>query len=121
VCKYTRLLHYVITICGLVLLLGGTLAESLQLESGVLEGLGYIFFYLFAFALLGIAPTSLVAFFVCRKYKRLVLQGALLWVFIGTLWADNETDLTVTIFFLIYALTVLFFFFKVAHKNKPAG
>ena len=121
VCRFTRLLHRAIAVCGLLLGAGGGLVDLLQVTSDTLNLLGVVLAYALGFCLFAIAPLSLIALPVCRFNKQLVAQNLLVWIFIGVLWFfAEELDMLVTIVFLGYALVVLALWLKDDGGKRPA-
>jgi len=110
-----------IALCGLILGVGGSIVDLLDVTSGLLDAVGVTLSYILGFALVAIAPLSLLALPACLSNKPLVAQNLLVWTFIGTLWfSSGELDSLVTIVFSGYALTVLAFWLKeVAGKRPP--
>jgi len=100
------LFHLTITICGLTVIIGSVLVDIFQIDHPILDTIGVILFYVFAFTLLANIPYTVAALIFFLKDRPLVFRGITFLTFIATLAFFEESPIT-DIVFIGYAGVVL--------------
>jgi hypothetical protein len=114
--RYTAAAHYATVMFGLVLMSGLFLTDLLGIRSEILDMLGILFGFLFAFSLIASVPMAVLSLLFCGRDMALVIEGILLLTVAALVWLYEEaslaTEYVITGVFILYSIAVIYFWWR---------
>ena len=106
----SKIIHFSIVICGLLLVVGHTVAEYFDTAKTFLESIGEVLAVWFVLLLIPGSISLLVIALLCWHDVRLVIPMVLLTIFLAIFWFAEDFSGLVTMAFILYSIVTLYLF-----------